>query len=110
MNQFVHQRVEHLDRIAQRRRDENLVARVFAARGAPALPDVPAAQPGAGKAARDLALGDDMVLGSEQRAQRLDASAQPGFTQAVQGNGRVWVRHEGQVWPPWGSQHEPATL
>ena len=64
MHEFVDQRIEHSDRVSQRRANEDMVAGIFAAGLGPALANVAAARAGAGKPARNLTIGDDeTVLG-----------------------------------------------
>jgi hypothetical protein len=68
----VHQGVKHLNAIAQRRRDKDLVYSVGGGLGAPALANMPAFDIGAGKPTGHVAFGDCVALFFKERRKRQD--------------------------------------
>ena len=87
MYQLVHQGVEYVEGVTQRRRDEDLVDLRIGADGGPALTNMAQAVACAGKAYRHLALGHHIALGSKEWTQRLHGSQQPGLAQCMVLNG-----------------------
>lgn len=70
--EFVHQGVKHLNAIAQRRRDKDLIHSVGGGLGAPALANMAAFDIGAGKATGHMAFGDRVALFFKERRKRQD--------------------------------------
>ena len=62
MHQFMHQRIKHLNAIAEPRRDKDLIHLVGRRLGAPALADVPTFNVSTGKATGHMALGYGITL------------------------------------------------
>ncbi len=75
--EFMHQGVEHLNAIAQRWRDKDLIHPVGGGLRAPALANVAAFNIGASKATGHVAFGDCIALFFKERRKREDGLLQP---------------------------------
>lgn len=72
VHEFVHQGVKHLNAIAQRRRDKDLIHSVGGCLFAPALANMAAFDIGASKATGHMAFGNCIALFFEERRKRQD--------------------------------------
>ena len=90
MDQLMHQSVQHVKCLPQRRRDEDLVDTVVATTSAPALAYMTAQRPGAGKTHGNFAERDGVPFGAEKRRHSLYGSLKPGLPKgvAICGGGR----------------------